>query len=69
MNQYGMREMPTEVGFDTWSWNAPVWLGLNTINVNGKTSTLIGSMMFGYDLTCKLRDHMEITLREIMEKA
>ena len=28
-----------------------------------------GSCMFGYDLVTELRDHMEITLREIMAKA
>ena len=69
MNQYGVREMPAEVGFDAWNWNAPIWLGVNTINVNGKTTTLVGSCMFGYDLVTELRDHMEITLREIMAKA
>ena len=69
MNQYGVREMPAEIGFDTWTWNAPTWLGVNTINVNGKTTTAVGTMIFGYDLLVKLRDHMEITLREIMKKA
>ena len=69
MNQYGVREMPAEIGFDTWTWNAPTWLGVNTINVNGKTTTAVGTMIFGYDLLVKLRDHMEITLREIMAKA
>ena len=29
-----------------WNWNAPMWLGVNTINVNGKTTTLIGSCLW-----------------------
>lgn len=69
MNQYGKREMPEEVGFEAWSWNAPIWLGVNTIQVNGKTTTLIGSCMWGLEIVEALRDSMEITLRGIMAKA
>ena len=69
MNQYGVRDMPSEVGFDTWNWNAPIWLGVNTICVNGKTTTLVGSCMWGLEAVEALRDSMEITLRGIMAKA
>ena len=48
---------------------APFWLGLNTINVNGCTTTLIGSSMFGNDVVVALRDNIEATLRGIMAKA
>ena len=69
MNQYGRREMPPEVGFEAWNWNAPIWLGVNTIQVNGKTTTLIGSCMWGLEIVEALRDSIEITLRGIMAKA
>ena len=67
MNNYGTRQMPKESPFDTWNWNAPMWLGVNTINVNGKTTTLVGSCMWGMDLVEDLRNHMEATLRGIMK--
>ena len=36
MNNYGIRTTVPDQGFHTWNWNAPLWLGLNTINVNGQ---------------------------------
>lgn len=69
MNNYGVRDMPPDSPFDTWNWNAPIWLGVNTICVNGKTTTLVGSSMWGLDLVEGLRDNMEATLRGIMAKA
>ena len=45
------------------------WLGVNTINVNGKTTTLVGSSFWGLEVVEALRDHMEGTLREIMAQA
>jgi len=69
MNNYGVREMPAESPFDTWNWNAPIWLGVNTICVNRKTTTLVGSSMWSLELIEAIRDNMEATLREIMAKA
>ena len=69
MNNYGRRSVDPEAGFEAWNWNAPLWLGVNTINVNGKTTTLVGSCMWGLDVVEALRDHMEATLRGIMAKA
>ena len=69
MNNYGKRTMPTESPFHTWNWNAPLWLGVNTINVNGKTTTLVGSCMWGQDIVEALRDHMEATIRDVISKA
>jgi len=69
MNNYGVRSMPEESPFHTWNWNAPIWLGLNTICVNGKTTTLIGSAMWGMEIVENLRDNIEKTLRGIMDKA
>jgi len=69
MNNYGVREMPESSPFDTWNWNAPIWLGVNTICVNGKTTTLVGSSMWGLDLVEEIRDNIEATLRGIMAKA
>jgi len=69
MNNYGSRTMPSESPFHTWNWNAPIWLGVNTIQVNGKTTTLVGSCMWGLEIVELLRDSMEVTLRGIMAKA
>ena len=66
MNNYGVRTMPPGSGLRAWNWNAPLWLGVNTINVDGYTTTLVGSSMWGLDVVTALRDHMEATLREIM---
>lgn len=38
----------------------------NTIQVNGKTTTLVGSCMWGLEIVESLRDSMEVTLRDIM---
>merc|ERR1719453_2484573 len=69
MNNYGVREMPEECPFHTWNWNAPIWLGVNTICVNGKTTTLVGSSLFSLEQIQQVRNKIEITLREIMKKA
>jgi len=69
MNNYGSRTMPEQSPFHTWNWNAPIWLGVNTIQVNGKTTTLIGSAMWSLEIVEALRDNMEVTLRGIMAKA
>ena len=69
MNNYGIRTVNEECGMLTWNWNAPFWLGINTINVNGKTNTLIGSMMWGEEVVAAIRDNIEVTLREIMAQA
>ena len=68
MNNYGVRTMPEEVGFRAWNWNAPLWLGINTINVNGRTTTLVGSCMFGLEVAEALRDEIEAALREVIAK-
>ena len=69
MNNYGVRTMPPECPFHTWNWNAPIWLGVNTISVNGKTTTLVGSSMWGLENVEAIRDNIEITLRGIMDQA
>jgi len=69
MNNYGVRDMPPEVPFHTWNWNAPMWLGVNTISVNGKTTTLVGSCMWSLPIVEAIRDSIEITLRDIMKSA
>ena len=43
--------------------------GVNTINVNGQTMTMVGSMLWGQEVVAAVRDHMEATLREIMKHA
>ena len=68
MNNYGVRTSPNPA-FEAWNWNAPFWLGVNTISVNGKTTTLVGSCFWGIEVVEALRDHMEGTLRDIMSKA
>merc|ERR1719478_752764 len=49
MNQYGVRTNPNP-SFEAWNWQAPMWLGINTIQVNGKTTTMIGSMIWGQEV-------------------
>ena len=65
MNNYGVRSTANPA-LEAWNWCAPLWLGINTINVNGRTTTLIGSCMWGLEVIEALRDHIEGTLREIM---
>jgi len=69
MNNYGVRDIPTPTPFHTWNWNAPLWLGVNTISVNGKTTTLIGSCMWSLPIVEAIRDSIEATLRGIMKEA
>jgi len=66
MNNYGVRTMPDKSPFKTWNWNAPFWFGVNTINVNGATCTMVGSAFWGLEVVEALRDHMEGTLRGLM---
>lgn len=66
MNNYGVRDSTVPL---VWHWNAPMWWGVNTINVNGKTTTMVGSMLWGQEVVAAMRDHMEGTLREIMAHA
>ena len=49
--------------------NAPLWFGLNTIMVNGRTTTLLGSSVWGLVVVEAVRDSIEATLREIMDGA
>lgn len=69
MNNYGVREMPPGSPFHTWNWNAPYWFGFNTINVDGCTTTLVGSMFWGLEVVEAMRDNIEETLRDIMDQA
>ena len=50
MNNYGVRTVAPESGCLAWNWNAPMWFGVNTINVNGRTTTLFGSSLWGLPL-------------------
>ena len=68
-NNYGKRSTVEGAHLVAWLWNAPVWLGVNTININGATTTLIGSSRWGLEVVEAIRDHMEMTLREIMDHA
>ena len=43
-----------------------MWFGVNTINVNGATNTLVGSSIWGIEVMTAVRDNMEATLRGIM---
>merc|ERR1711879_401393 len=63
MNNYGVRSMPKGSPFYWWNWNAPFWCGINTINVDGRTTTMIGSLFWGIKVVEKLRDSVERTLR------
>ena len=69
MNNYGVRTVAPESGKYAWNWNAPMWFGVNTINVNGRTTTLFGSSLWGLPLVEAMRDNIEATLREIMTHA
>ena len=66
MNNYGVRTVAEESGCLAWNWNAPMWFGVNTINVNGRTTTLFGSSLWGLPLVEAMRDNIEATLREML---
>lgn len=69
MNNYGVRTIPENSPFHTYNWNAPLWFGVNTINVNGCTTTFVGSMLWGQTVVDAMRDNMRATLDSIMAKA
>lgn len=69
VNNYGIRTMPPGSPFHWHNWNAPFWFGINTINVDGCTTTFVGSSFWGLDVVKALRDNMEATINEIMAKA
>lgn len=64
MNNYGVREIGKP--FHTWNWNAPFWLGINTINVDGATTTQVGAMIWGTEVVGALRDRVDDILRSFM---
>ena len=68
-NNYGVRTVRPESGFRSWNWGAPFKLGFNTINANGKTCICLASVVLGLETLRALRDHVEATLREIMDAA
>ena len=68
-NTYGVRTTEEAAHLTQWLWNAPLWFGVNTININGATTTLVGSSFWGLEVVEALRDSMEATLREIMSAA
>ena len=68
-NNYGVRTVAENSPFHTYNWNAPLWFGVNTINVNGCTTTFVGSAFWGQAVVNALRDNMRATLDEIMAKA
>jgi len=69
MNNYGVRTIDESTPFHTYNWNAPLWFGVNTINVNGCTTTFVGSAFWGQKVVNALRDNMRATLDDIMAKA
>jgi len=69
MNNYGVRDMPEGSNFVAWNWNAPMWLGVNTICVDGRTTTMVGSSFWGLEVVDALRNNIEATLRGIMSHA
>lgn len=69
MNNYGVRTVDPSSGWKAWNWNAPMWLGINTICVNGVTTTMVGSAFMGMEMVEDVRDHIEATCREIMSNA
>jgi hypothetical protein len=68
-NNYGVRTVRHESGCRSWNWAAPFKLGFNTINVNGRTCICLASIVLGLERLRAFRDHVETTLRHIMEDA
>ena len=69
MNNYGVRTVPENSPFLTWNWNAPFWFGVNTINVNGCTTTFVGAAFWGQKVVNAMRDNMRATIDDIIAKA
>jgi hypothetical protein len=65
MNNYGVRTVENP-SFEAWNWQAPMWLGVNTICVNGRTTTMVGSMVWGQQVMEAVVENMEETIREII---
>jgi len=68
-NNYGVRSVSPEAGFVSWNWAAPFKLGFNAIHANGRTCITLTSYMLGIETLRAMRDHAEVTLRDLMASA
>jgi hypothetical protein len=68
-NNYGLRTMDDNANVFSWNWVAPFYFGCNVINVNGKTSIGLSTSFIGMENLIKIRNQIEINLRQLVEKS
>ena len=68
-NNYGLRTMDDNANVFSWNWVAPFYFGCNVINVNGKTSMGLSTSFIGMENLTKIRNQIEINLRQLVEKS
>jgi len=69
LNNYGIRTLHEDSGFYSWNWAAPTGIALNTISVNGKMCTCLGTCVHSQDECDAIRDEVEAILLEFAGKA
>jgi hypothetical protein len=68
-NNYGLRDVPAELGCVSWNWCAPFYFGVNTMCINGQTCTSVSSSSLPADVTHRIRDVFEENLRGFIAAA
>ena len=65
-NNYGKRTIPDDLGVVSWNWCAPMHLGCNCININGKTCIALASMFMPQETVEQIRDVFAENVRMIV---
>jgi len=67
LNNYGNRTIHEDSGFVSFNWAAPTGIALNTINVNNKMCSCLGTSVHSQDECDAIRDEVERLLMEIAD--
>ena len=67
LNNYGIRSIHPDSGFYSYNWAAPTGIALNTMCVNGKWCTALGTATHSQDELDAIRDEVEKILIEVAE--
>ena len=68
-NNYGLRTIHPDAELYSYNWGAPMRLGFNTLNVNGKTCTCFASSHMSLTKLRKIRSVVKKIFAEVMDSA